>query len=111
MFIPTYVSLSPNDHRTYFENSTVPLRKLLKVGDNVSHCRGLVGNGDRFFGPAYCLTSRQYAKIFHLPLLATYESRGTKADIKAVYSKMVKQYPSQAAGHKHSLKLTSLSSL
>lgn len=97
MFVPTYVSLSPSDHRTYFENSTIPLRQLLNCGDNIHHCRGLVGNGDRFFGPAYCLTSRQYAKLFHVPLLATYESRGTSKDIQNIYDKLMQQYPANAA--------------
>lgn len=97
MFIPTYVSLSPNDHRTYFENSTIPLRELLNCGNNAHRCRGLVGNGDRFFGPAFCLTSRQYAKLFHIPLLATYESRGTSKDIATIYQKLVQQYPAKTA--------------
>lgn len=97
MFIPTYVSLSPEDHRTYFENSTVPLRQLLNCGDNVHHCRGLVGDGDRFFGPAYCLTSRQYAKLFHVPLLATFESRGTSKDVHIIYEKLMQQYSADSA--------------
>lgn len=93
MFVPTYISLSPKDHQTYFENSTLPLRKLLNCGNNARLCRGIVGNGDRFFGPSYCYTSRQYAKMFHVPLLGTFESRGTCQDIEKIYQKIIKQYP------------------
>lgn len=96
MFVPTYVSFSPNNHRTYFENSTVPLRRLLNCGHNADRCRGIVGNGDRFFGLSYCLTSRQYAKLFHIPLLGTYESRGTNKDIAHIYQKMLQQYPTSS---------------
>lgn len=92
MFVPTYISISPNDHHTYFENSTVPLRMLLNCGNNAKRCRGLIGNGDRFFGPSYCLTSREYAKMFHIPLLAKYESRGTSKDIQNIYQKLIDRY-------------------
>lgn len=111
MFVPTYVSLSPKDHRTYFENSTIPLRELLNCGNNIHRCRGIIGNGDRFFGRAFCLTSRQYAKMFHLPLLATYESRGTSKDISTIYQKLVQQYsPKAVKGHGSGQLKTSLSS-
>lgn len=92
MFVPTYISLSPKDHKTYYENSTLPLRELLNCGQNAYHCKGIIGNGDRFFGPTYCLTSRQYAKIYHIPLLATFESRGTKRDVEKIYGEILQQF-------------------
>ncbi|WP_261379608.1 class Ib ribonucleoside-diphosphate reductase assembly flavoprotein NrdI [Streptococcus sp. sy004] len=54
------------------------------LADNYLHCKGVIGSGNRNFGPDFCKTARRYAQTYQLPLLYEFEFNGTEQDVEYV---------------------------
>lgn len=54
------------------------------LADNHAYCRGLIGSGNRNFGPEFCKTARRYAQTYSLPILYEFEFNGTDQDVEYV---------------------------
>ncbi|MGT2925776.1 class Ib ribonucleoside-diphosphate reductase assembly flavoprotein NrdI [Streptococcus cuniculipharyngis] len=52
--------------------------------ENVALCQGLLGSGNRNFGPEFCKTARRYAQTYGLPILHEFEFNGTDQDLEYV---------------------------
>lgn len=89
-FVPTYLEGGNGVDNGDQEILTESLREYLEFGDNAALCLGIVGSGNKNFNNQYCLTAKQYAAEFDLPLLADYELRGTSADVKRIYDELVR---------------------
>lgn len=54
------------------------------LADNFHYCQGVIGSGNRNFGPEFCKTARRYAQTYQLPLLYEFEFNGTEQDVEYV---------------------------
>lgn len=54
------------------------------LADNHHFCIGLIGSGNRNFGPDFCKTARRYAQRYDLPILYEFEFNGTDQDVAHV---------------------------
>lgn len=54
------------------------------LADNYQHCQGVIGSGNRNFGPDFCKTARRYAQTYQLPILYEFEFNGTEQDVEYV---------------------------
>lgn len=70
LFCPTYES--GVDHVDQF------------LDQHQAFCRGIIGIGNRNFGPDYCHLAKRYAATYQIPLLYTLEFSGTPDDVVAV---------------------------
>lgn len=60
------------------------LKNFLFHNKNLFFLRGVIGSGDRSFGKTFCYTARLISQRYHVPLLYTYELRGTDQDVNTV---------------------------
>ncbi|KRL00224.1 class Ib ribonucleoside-diphosphate reductase assembly flavoprotein NrdI [Liquorilactobacillus capillatus] len=88
-FVPTYLSGGNGIHNGFTEILTEELHLTLEDDDNYKNCYGVVGSGNKNFNAQYGLTAKHYAHKFNLPLIDLYELRGTSADVKRVYERLV----------------------
>ncbi|MCI5870840.1 MULTISPECIES: class Ib ribonucleoside-diphosphate reductase assembly flavoprotein NrdI [Streptococcus] len=54
------------------------------VESNHHYMRGLMGSGNRNFGPEFCHVARRYAKTYGIPVLYEFEFNGTPEDVEKV---------------------------
>lgn len=54
------------------------------LDDHAHSCRGIIGLGNRNFGPDFCHLAKRYATTYQLPLLYTLEFSGTAEDVETV---------------------------
>lgn len=54
------------------------------VQKNLPHLKGLMGSGNRNFGPEFCHVVRRYAKTYGVPILYEFEFNGTPEDVEKV---------------------------
>ncbi|MFC3927917.1 class Ib ribonucleoside-diphosphate reductase assembly flavoprotein NrdI [Streptococcus caprae] len=52
--------------------------------DHLNYCKGILGSGNRNFGPDFCHTAKRLSKTYGLPLLHTFEYSGAPHDIDYV---------------------------
>lgn len=52
--------------------------------DHKNLLKGLIGIGNRNFGPDFCHLAKRYAETYHIPLLYTLEFNGTSDDVEYV---------------------------
>lgn len=88
-FVPTYLEGGNGIDNGDVEILTEPLRNFLRYQDNATYCLGVIGSGNRNFNHQYCLTAKQYAEEFQVPMLADFELRGTNQDVAQIYQKLV----------------------
>lgn len=84
-FVPTYLDGGNGLDNGTDEIITNALGEYIEFGTNAAQCVGIVGSGNKNFNWQYCLTAKQYAEKFAVPVLADYELRGTPADTKRIY--------------------------
>lgn len=84
--VPSYGFNSKGEERI-----TTPLSRYLEYHDNVSMCKGIIGNGDKAFAE-YCSTARAYSKFFKLAFLSDFELQGTYSDIERIYTILTWSY-------------------
>ncbi|MGQ9413067.1 class Ib ribonucleoside-diphosphate reductase assembly flavoprotein NrdI [Streptococcus pluranimalium] len=70
LIVPTY-----NDNFDYVEDF---------IEDNLAHCYGIIGIGNRNFGPDFCREAKELAQKYQLPLLHELEFSGTVEDTNIV---------------------------
>ncbi|EOT44877.1 class Ib ribonucleoside-diphosphate reductase assembly flavoprotein NrdI [Enterococcus columbae] len=87
-FVPTYLEGGNGIDNGDVEILTEPLREFLRFNQNAQACLGIVGSGNRNFNHQYCLTAKQYAQEFQVPLIADFELRGTTQDVEQIYQKL-----------------------
>lgn len=87
-FVPTYLEGGNGIDNGDVEILTEPLREFLRFKQNAKACLGVVGSGNRNFNHQYCLTAKQYAQEFQVPLIADFELRGTTQDVEQIYQKL-----------------------
>ncbi|MGT2771792.1 class Ib ribonucleoside-diphosphate reductase assembly flavoprotein NrdI [Streptococcus marimammalium] len=46
--------------------------------------KGVIGSGNRNFGPEFCHVARRLSKTYHVPVLYEYEFNGTDEDVEKV---------------------------
>lgn len=54
------------------------------LAQHKAFCKGIIGIGNRNFGPDYCHLAKRYAATYQIPLLYTLEFSGTPDDVAAV---------------------------
>lgn len=54
------------------------------LDDHKSLLKGIIGSGNRNFGPDFCHLAKTYAKRYQVPLLHTMEFSGTPQDVATV---------------------------
>lgn len=89
-FIPTYLTGGNGIDNGYTEMGTTSLREYIAGYNNADYCMGIVGSGNKNFNAQYCLTARQYAVEFNVPLVGDYELRGTQEDVERIYASLKK---------------------
>lgn len=85
-FVPTYLEGGNGVDNGTQEILTETLREYIEFENNASRCLGVVGSGNKNFNRQYCLTAKQYAQQFDVPMLEDFELRGTSADIERIYA-------------------------
>lgn len=78
--VPTYMD-GDNGISGETEIMTEHLREFLEFKENYKNLIGVIGSGNKNFNWQYCLTAKQYAKHFDVPLINDFELRGTEDDI------------------------------
>ncbi len=84
--VPTYLEGGNGVDNGDQEILTEALREYIDFADNAALCLGIVGGGNKNFNRQYCLTAKQYAAQFHVPLLADFELRGNPTEIETIYT-------------------------
>lgn len=80
--LPTYLEGGNGIDSGDREILTNPLGDFIASHDNVKHCIGIIGSGNRNFNHQYCLTAKQYSQRFGFPMLGDFELRGTSSDVE-----------------------------
>lgn len=78
--VPTYMD-GDNGISGETEIMTEHLRELLEFKENYKNLVGVIGSGNKNFNWQYCLTAKQYARDFDVPMICDFELRGTDEDI------------------------------
>lgn len=55
---------------------------FLETADNLKHCKGLFGAGNRNFADLFATTAKTLARDYGLPLLHTFEFQGSTLDVE-----------------------------
>ncbi|MGM0125170.1 nrdI protein [Enterococcus sp. AZ194] len=88
-FVPTYLEGGNGVDNGDVEILTNVLGEYMAYENNFKQCQGIVGSGNKNFNHQYCLTAKQYAEKFSVPVLDDYELRGTPADAERIYERLV----------------------
>lgn len=80
--VPTYLTGGTGTGPNVREEFTWGLRDYIEYGRNQDKLLGIIGSGNRNFNEQYALTAKRYANDFNVPLLYTYELRGTLSDVE-----------------------------
>ncbi|MEI4283167.1 class Ib ribonucleoside-diphosphate reductase assembly flavoprotein NrdI [Tetragenococcus halophilus] len=84
VFVPTYLEGGNGIDNGDQEIMTEALREYIEFKENSKLCLGIIGSGNKNFNEQYCLTAKQYAEEFKVPLLDDFELRGTNEDVKRI---------------------------
>ncbi len=84
IFVPTYLEGGNGIDNGDQEIMTEALREYIEFKENSKLCLGIIGSGNKNFNEQYCLTAKQYAEEFKVPLLDDFELRGTNEDVKRI---------------------------
>lgn len=63
---------------------------FLETANNLTHCKGLFGGGNRNFAELFCVTAKTLAKEYQLPILHTFEFQGSDLDVKKMIEELQK---------------------
>lgn len=63
---------------------------FLETGNNIELCKGLFGGGNRNFAQLFCVTARELAKEYGIPVLHEFEFQGSKTDVEQLKGGMDK---------------------
>lgn len=55
---------------------------FLETGDNVTHCKGIYGGGNRNFAQLFCITAKELSEEYGIPVLHEFEFQGSKIDVE-----------------------------
>lgn len=88
VILPTYMTGGSQFTPGMTELLTTPMRDYLESYNNIKRCLGFIGSGNLTLGKMYVITAKTYATDYDLPLLASFESRGTTRDIEKIYRKL-----------------------
>ena len=91
-FLPTYLEGGNGLDSGDVEILTNDLGDFIAFENNVQHCLGIVGSGNKNFNNQYILTAKQYARRFGFPVLDDFELRGLQNDIERVARKVEELY-------------------
>lgn len=69
---------------TYEIEVTDIMNDFLETGDNLSHCRGIIGGGNRNFNDLFCFTAHDLALDYDLEVLHEFEFMGSHHDVEKV---------------------------
>ena len=81
-----YLLIAP----TYGKGSTEPLRAMLDNEQNLAHCRGIIGAGNRNFARGFCHTAKSLSRSYDLPLLHLMELQGSSHDVEIINKEIEK---------------------
>jgi protein involved in ribonucleotide reduction len=62
--------------------------------NNHKNLVGIIGSGDKNYGDLYCKAPKNFASLYNVPLLMTFEQSGNEKDV-AAFIKLLKQYNMQ----------------
>lgn len=54
------------------------------IADNQTYFKGVIGSGNRNFGPEFCHVAKRYADTYQVPILYEFEFNGTPEDVERV---------------------------
>lgn len=83
--VPTYLEGGNGLDSGDQEIMTESLREYLADQPDHEQCLGIIGSGNKNFAHQYCLTAKQYAQQFNVPLIADFELRGNPKEIEKIY--------------------------
>lgn len=89
--VPTYLSGPDGIGPEVKESMTHALRDYIEFGDNQKHLIGVIGSGNLNFNQQFALTGKRYSKDFNVPLITTYELRGSERKALEVI-KFIEEY-------------------
>ncbi len=52
------------------------------LNNNANFIRGVAGSGDRDYGDSYCMAATTISDTYGVPILATFENDGERADVE-----------------------------
>ncbi|GGI65481.1 MULTISPECIES: class Ib ribonucleoside-diphosphate reductase assembly flavoprotein NrdI [Enterococcus] len=84
--VPTYLEGGNGLDSGDQEIMTESLRDYLDSQENHQLCLGIIGSGNKNFAHQYCLTAKQYAQQFDVPMIADFELRGNPKEIEKIYT-------------------------
>lgn len=87
VIVPTYLTGGTGIGDDVHEEFTWPLHDYISDQEN-NNLLGVIGSGNMNFNEQFALTAKRYASDFNVPLLYTYELRGTKTDVTNVLTIM-----------------------
>ncbi|MBM7709006.1 class Ib ribonucleoside-diphosphate reductase assembly flavoprotein NrdI [Enterococcus lemanii] len=86
--LPTYLEGGNGVDSGDQEILTQSMREYIEYAENAALCLGVIGSGNKNFGHQYCLTAKQYAAQFDVPVVADFELRGNQKEIEKIYQKL-----------------------
>lgn len=86
--LPTYLEGGNGVDSGDQEILTQSMREYIEYAENAALCLGVIGSGNKNFGHQYCLTAKQYAAQFDVPVVADFELRGNQKEIEQIYQKL-----------------------
>ena len=86
--VPTYLTGGTGTGPEVKEIFTNALGEYIEFSQNLKYLRGIVGSGNRNFNVQFNLTANRYAEKYQVPMIASYELRGSKFDAQRIYDKI-----------------------
>ena len=83
--VPTYLEGGNGLDSGDQEIMTESLRDYLTSQNEHQNFLGVIGSGNKNFAHQYCLTAKQYAEQFNVPLIADFELRGNPKELENIY--------------------------
>lgn len=82
LLVPTYAEEFPDGKRS--QDIMDPVFEFMETDNNAKLCKGVIGSGNRNFGPLYIITAHEISEKYNVPILYDYEMNGTPVDVQYV---------------------------
>ncbi|GBG97176.1 class Ib ribonucleoside-diphosphate reductase assembly flavoprotein NrdI [Lactococcus termiticola] len=82
LVVPSYAEESPTVSKSI--EIMDPVFEFMAYKDNVKHCRGIIGTGNRNFAGIYIFTAKELSAKHQIPILYDFEFSGTPDDVAKV---------------------------
>lgn len=86
LFVPSYRRVNSGPSKLGLQYTPLSIERILLCNDRAfgTKISGVVGTGNRGFGPEFCLAAREVSDLLGVPLVAEVELSGTDADDDAI---------------------------